>query len=350
VLLGAVASDFVATSARPLLVAGLLCGWLLVSAAAEVAALANGLRRSSSLGRPARPADGVVELAALRDARLELNPVDTRFGRMVELVAATAADRASVAVHGTPVLRGEVVLVSFFIGRDGASWSPREIAGALRSVERAAVWIERQAIDWQAPVNVKLLDAYFAGDDPQRDDVVIEAVAEAHQPGLFEAHAVDQVLASASRVATALGFSGIADLVERAGQRIEADWTVWLLHPRSEGRSHAIAADVTPLPGTILAVCYAREDNFRSRLRGAPAVDSVTVAHEILHLFGASDKYGASLASFPRGQVTGADIMVLDQRSLARMRVDPLTAYEVGWPSNEQRPAGPFGMLGVDRV
>ena len=55
------------------------------------------------------------------------------------------------------------------------------------------------------------------------------------------------------------------------------------------------------------------------------------IAHEVLHLFGASDKYGVPLDSFRSGQVTHRDIMRMDARRLERLRVDPLTASEVGW-------------------
>jgi hypothetical protein len=68
------------------------------------------------------------------------------------------------------------------------------------------------------------------------------------------------------------------------------------------------------------------------------------LTHEFLHLFGASDKYGTPLATFPRQSVTSRDIMRLDHDRLSRLRIDALTAREIGWisspmPRKENRPA-----------
>ena len=57
----------------------------------------------------------------------------------------------------------------------------------------------------------------------------------------------------------------------------------------------------------------------------------MTVAHEFLHLFGATDKYNVSLDAFPRGTVTDRDIMRLTSERLSRLRIDLGTATEVGW-------------------
>ena len=59
----------------------------------------------------------------------------------------------------------------------------------------------------------------------------------------------------------------------------------------------------------------------------------MTVVHELFHLFGASDKYGIPLRSFPPKSVTDRDVMRLDSETLSRLRVDPATAAEVGWAS-----------------
>ena len=97
------------------------------------------------------------------------------------------------------------------------------------------------------------------------------------------------------------------------------------------GRSGAIGAERFRLPGGGLALCYARESNASAPLVGLPYVDPATLAHEFLHLFGASDKYGTPLRSFPDRSVTSRDIMRLDRDRLGSLRIDPLTASEIGW-------------------
>jgi len=83
--------------------------------------------------------------------------------------------------------------------------------------------------------------------------------------------------------------------------------------------------------GVSLAVCYARDENFPEPLDGPPFTDPVTIVHEVLHLFGASDKYGVPLRSFAPKSVTNREVMRLDENSLIRLRIDPLTAREIGW-------------------
>ena len=226
---------------------------------------------------------------------------------------------------------GKVVFASLFIGRDGKGWSSDEVGQARRSARRAGEWIEGEAMRWGAAVNVELLDVEFVADDPRVEEVTLAVVNLEWSPTLLEADAITRALGSASRGAVALGFKGLADLVETIERRAEADRFVWLLHLRRAGRSLAVGADEAPLPGLMAAICYAREENFPEPLAGPPRPDSATLAHEALHLFGASDKYGTSLGRLPKGTVTRRDINRLADESRSRLRVDPATAAEIGW-------------------
>src|SRR3954452_17369950 len=76
---------------------------------------------------------------------------------------------------------------------------------------------------------------------------------------------------------------------------------------------------------------YSREQTLPAPLGGPTFPDPVTFVHEVLHLFGASDKYGVPLRTFPAQTVTERDVMRLNVESLSRLRVDPATAREIGW-------------------
>jgi hypothetical protein len=93
------------------------------------------------------------------------------------------------------------------------------------------------------------------------------------------------------------------------------------------------------LEGVALAVCYLREASFPEPLpRNASArVDPVTVVHELLHLFGASDKYGHPLREFEPGTVTRHEVMRLSESRLSRLRIDERSARELGWFEIEVR-------------
>lgn len=319
------------TEAASLVPVALFCLVGLVAAMAQfIAALrSNAVQARRSYPADAEPADGRVGWAKVVGIAGEPNRFDFRFRHFLSLDESPLL--APPGGRGDPVLWGRVVLFSLFVGRDGRSWSSAEIARTHKSLIRAGEWIEREAIRWSAAVNIELADTVFVAEDDSAEDVEIGFVPQGDEQGPLEARAVENALASASRAAARLGFADVADLVERIGPRVEADGRVWLVHPRRAGRSIAALERDSGLPGVNLAVCYAREAGFSEPLVGPTFADPVTFVHELMHLFGAEDKYGVPLTRFPRKSVTERDVMRLSVEHLSRLRVDPLTASEIGW-------------------
>jgi hypothetical protein len=313
--------------------------WLLacfaIGIVAELATLAGSLRSRKRRLTPAGagPADGTVELVSVVGVRSVPNARDPKLGRFAAIEAAQPVSEPPAAKE-TPILLGQVAILSVFLGRDGKAWTDEEIARAHESLRLAGDWIEREAMRWGAAVNLAVADTYFAVDDDPSDDVEIAFVPEGDGSAPLEAHAGPKALAAFSRAAARLGFADAEAMIQVIDRRVRADSWVWLLHPRCAGRSLAIPEGDTPWPGVTLAVCYAREANFPEPLRRAPYSDPVTFAHELLHLFGATDKYTVPLRTFPARSVTDRDIMRLSYESLGRLRIDQLTAAEVGWPQS----------------
>ena len=303
---------------------------------AEGSALRSLARGDARPGLPpgASPADGVVDVVPMAGVEGVANPMLPRFKRFVGLECdhpePAKVERLSPA---NPSLLGRAVLISVFVGKDGRPWTDPEIARCHEALERAGLWIEREASRREAPVNVGLAAAYFQVEDRSVEPVEVAFSPEGDEFGPMEANSSTKAIVGASLAAAQLGFADIVDLLGRINPRVEADARVWLFHLRRAGRSLAIPAEQGDVPGVGLAVCFAREASFPEPLVGSGRVDPTTVAHEVLHLFGASDKYGVSLDSFPTGSVTARDIMRLRHDSLFRMTIDPLTASEIGWPS-----------------
>ena len=316
-----------ATASEGAISGGLIA--ILLGLGSEVVALWLAVRSfRAPAPRWTDPADGRVEWAAVAGARGEPDPVDPRRRRFAGFDAAPGRRAPSAAPAG---LLGRVVVASLFVGRDGSSWGDREVAGAHRSLIRAGEWIEREAIRWGAAVNVAVVEVDFVADDPIDEEVTISVVDEGAHSSMFQADASTRALASASRAASAIGVRDFATLADEMAARVEADSVVWLIHLRRAGRSHVVETAEAPTLDLRVAVCYAREAGFPEPLTGPPYPDPITFVHEMLHLFGARDKYGRSLGDFPPKSVTSRDVMRLDVESLARLRVDPLTASEIGW-------------------
>lgn len=288
----------------------------------------RGARRRSQLP----PADGRIEVVRIPGYSSKPSAIDARFRYFEPTSEDRSAPRNVGRGYGELAdLVGRVTVFSLFVGRDGTNWSDREMIDTLRSVETAAAWIEGQAIRWNAPVDIGVADLIFVGEDHSQEPIDISVVDEGNGTGLFEAEAPKRALILASRIALDLGFKDLSDLVERVSPEPEPDLRIWLMHQRRAGRSIAIPPHESELDGIGLAVCYPRYADFPQPLQGTPASDSATIAHELLHLVGASDKYGVPLRSYPPGQVTDRDIMRLSYPRLRQMRVDYRTAREIGW-------------------
>jgi hypothetical protein len=182
-----------------------------------------------------------------------------------------------------------------------------------------------------ASVNLEVADTYFVFDDESLEEVGVSFAQEGDDVGPWEIDATEKALFRATRAAASLGFRDAEDFFKTVSDRVRADALVWLMHPRQSGRSFAVPVSDSALPGVGLAVCYSRESSFPEPLTGVARVDPVTVVHELLHLFGATDKYGYSLTDFAAHTVSSREVMRLSETRLSRLRIDPATAAEIGW-------------------
>lgn len=309
--------------------------FLIIGAAGEFFHwLPRNRQRPAPSRRDDRLADGRVELATLDGFAAAPNPSDPRFRRFIGR-GELSGNRAGTARRNhdstCPPLLGRVVIASLYLGRHGRAWTDAELAEAHESLLRAAVWLESQAQRYRAAVNLELLDLDFVTDDDGPDEIAIGFESQGDEVGPIEEDATTKALFRATRAAARLGFRDAPELFQTVEDRLRADVNVWLLQLREAGRSFAVPRDEHAPGGISLAVCYPREASFPEPLTGPARVDPVTVVHELLHLFGASDKYGRSLKTYPPGAVTHREVMRLSEERLSRVRIDPATAAEIGW-------------------
>lgn len=278
------------------------------------------------------PADGAIGLPQPDGMIARPNRSDPRFLEFTSLDATETVRPPGRSSGRTPPLLGRVAFVSLFLGRDGRRWKDIEIARTLAALIRTGEWIESEARRWNAAVNIEVASVYFNAVDPESEGpVALGMVSEEFQQELMDSDAEVRLVASASRAAAEIGFHDVGDLALQVAGRLQADSVIWFVHPRSVGRSFVVPEKDTGMRGVSMAICYAQEDDLPGPLVGSPYADPSTFAHEALHLFGASDKYGVSLTEFPPGTVTEFDIMRLDFETLSRLRIDPATASEIGW-------------------
>jgi hypothetical protein len=310
--------------------------------AAELVRLGLRARRDSRDSANRQVASGPIANPALGVVPLDLEPKegnrhDARYSRFVGPFRddQRTGERPAMPWRrvACPPLRGRVVLVSLFVGADGVGWSEEEVARHLAALDRAARWMEQEAGRYGASLGVGTADVYFQVDGETTPEVEMVIAQSGGEVGLFEADMTVRALTLMSRAAAELGFRDAVDFVQEVAARLPGATPAWLLHLRLAGRSFAVPLDRTELDGVGLAFCHARQANFTEPLIRPPAPRAAVLAHEVLHLFGAQDKYGWPLSHFPPRSVTRRDVMRLDTERLSELRVDPLTAGELGWTS-----------------
>lgn len=312
----------------------LFVAWGCCGIAGEVLALVRSFRTAPTSDglSDSRPADGVVGVARMLATAGSENVFDPRFRRFDAFEPNRPFDRAAcLGTRGYPRMLGRIAWTSLFIGRDGRPWMDHEIAKAHTALTKAATWLEREAIRWHAAVNIELADTYFIAQDDAHENVEVALVTHGDRYAPADADEPDKLLNSTSRAAARLGFRDAVDWLANIQPRLVADVHVWLVLVRRGGCSQVVTEHDTESGSIRLAVCYARETLYPEPLRRVPIVDPVTIAHEVLHLFGATDKYEVPLRSFPSGSVTSRDVMRLSKSKLSRLRIDPKTAAEIGW-------------------
>lgn len=253
-------------------------------------------------------------------------------GLMVIVEASRLARIRSATPRAMAGLTGRVALASYFLGRDGRAWSEAERMATRRALDRAAAWLNAEAARWGVQLSVARSPLEAAAvDDAPRSPHPLGADLQEHFEQISDTAEWVELLRAATSAAGQAGHRDLPSLVAALSADLDADHVVWFLHSLSRGQSHVLEEEHTGVPGLRLAVCYAREGTPHGPHAGPVFADPITFLHELLHLFGASDKYGGSTRRYPRGEVTGDDIMLLRHESLARLRIDPLTAREIGW-------------------
>ena len=233
-------------------------------------------------------------------------------------------------------LAGRVALTSFFVDRPDSSWTDAEIWDVLQAVEACASWLMQQASRYGTALEVRSDSLYYHTSDAREEVVPIGFATAGGQTVPVEALSAGAALALATYWVHQLGFADVVRFLGHVQRSVEVDSWVVLFHLREAGRSFAVPADISLHRCVELAICYPQNAVLRRGLHGPVRPRPALYAHELLHLFGATDKYDViSLHDFAPGSVTERDIMRTGSRRLERLRIDPLTAAEIGWPTGD---------------
>lgn len=211
-------------------------------------------------------------------------------------------------------LRGTVYGLDIFVSDAEGDWTDAEKSELLRNQKVAQAWLVREARRYDVQ-----LDFHRGGVFGLEEDVEIPFIQGANGSGAEYAHWVDYLLRR-------IGWQDSLALEQHLRDHHGVDAVHVMAFLARQGRSYALPTmRMNQLEGCAL---------YRDSRTGAVET-SATMAHELLHLYGAWDLYetfevSAEQASLAEDHFPD-DIMRRTDDDLDALSVGPLTAWRVGW-------------------
>lgn len=219
-------------------------------------------------------------------------------------------------------LEGTPFVLYLFVSDNESSWTQSEAENFMaNNISPALTWLEQQAAYWEVYLD---FDAgyYITGAD-----------ATCHYNGIlsdFDGVMSNDVL---EQISVSLGFLNKEDMHNRMLEWTGCQDIIYMVVPNKPGRCYAIMDwtndDYDYMEYTMI---FAKP---KYTEYGTYEAIPATIAHEILHTFGAEDYYSEGIYRVRRSQIAQnwfpGDVMLSLYYDVSYNYVGPQTAYTVGW-------------------
>ncbi len=226
------------------------------------------------------------------------------------------------------ILGGIITVNCFYVDDDESRWSLNEINDFEENqVAPALKFLEAQAKKWN--VNLELKIQRYHTDLTEYSTKYNGIVNK----NLDDGGSTKDVF---NQMAVNMGYESDSDMViKQQGENLyDTDIYLMLLNKNGVSFARNITSDVVSSNyGYALAehtIIFSRDlENsiYGTFFEGR----SATIAHEILHLFGAEDYYIEEKRLALANKYYYNDIMVLNTRNMSKLEVSDITAFSVGW-------------------
>lgn len=232
---------------------------------------------------------------------------------------------------------GKQTVVLFFLDDTESFWNQKDIHDFTNLVVLPGLaFLTEEAADWGVELSFEVKRYSTANSENLQlfSELVIanEGTSLSYYNSLLQVAAAD------------MGYHSDEELLASLTEELGTDKIIPLVLVNKPGRSYALPqqAKFDSVVRAESAVIYADHIGWKSGSWRSEQNNDATVAHEILHLFGAEDYYAEDgeregRASLARSEGSALDVMLLATYSLGVLRVTAPTAYGVGW--TEERPA-----------
>ncbi len=236
--------------------------------------------------------------------------------------------------------RGKVLVAYVFVD-DGIKtrWSNKTRQRTQLVMQSVQQWQTARAQEYQVDDIEFINKTFIASRNPILKRPKSVSFTSSHQ----------EISAYVKYIANTLGAESIGDFITHQVIKAGADQGVVVLHSNLNERSFASRCGYThrqnfwrngKLETKLISKCKDEYVMLMEQVqRNRWDKMHYAQAHEMMHVFGAADLYNIKSAS----QYAVTDIMNFQSKNLIHSRVDPITAYAIGWQS--QPPQAPFEIL-----
>lgn len=265
--------------------------------------------------------------------------------KISKLISIKEKDRGNAAVNNNvcKTLRGDVVVYAIFVdSKYTQKWTEYDINTTLDSINIAAKWLEGKASENGVPLNINV--QYH-----QKNDVVpIEAVLPKKTLNATLEHVKYHPTGYKKLDKWADG------VAKTAGQSLPKDTSKIIKPPASISDRELLVARLRDIHKTDnVALMYFVNNFYKSETSFAIHTNSkvnieyavvsykspAVVAHELLHLFGATDLYICHYDTNRKLQKKKKlvqkefpnEIMAYSYRRIETLNISPITKYLIGW-------------------
>lgn len=208
-------------------------------------------------------------------------------------------------------LKGTLAIHNIFVDCLPNHWDEKEINAVERALRECCAWIKREASKYSITVDTRISENHF--------------IAKSDRLPPSARNSRDEIFEWSSNVLKSIDFEDMQHYAHTFQEEEKAENWITFFHVQVAGRSYAF--DSTAITPIEFLVCFSEyADTPERKTLHTIRPDPREYAHEILHLFGAKDKYETS----DKHPLT--DIMNrLDKFSLELLSISKPTAQEIRW-------------------
>ncbi len=236
--------------------------------------------------------------------------------------------------------RGKVLVAYVFID-DGIKtrWSNKTRQRTQMVMQSVQQWQKERAAEYQVNDIEFINKTFIASRNPMLTSPKAVSFSSSHQ----------EITDYVEYVANSLGAKSIGDFITEQLEESGAEQGVVVLHSNLNQRSFASRCGYTHrqnvfrngrLETKLISKCKDEYVMLMEQVeRNRWDKMHYAQAHEMMHVFGAADLYNINSAS----DYAVTDIMNFQSKNLIHSKVEPITAFAIGW--QKQPPKAPFEIL-----